>query len=190
MVRLLAFCVLLFPACDAVGAQAEIPLRVSLETLRDAFNAQLTGYRDGPCRYLRFEPASLESKDGRLHLAIPGRGALGVPFAGACQSAATWQGVMRFTLVPRIESGSVRIRLPSDGVGGVEAPPSVAGEFSEWRPVAMSLDGDEWILDVPLQTGVYRFSFVTAAGEWFVPERYPGRIQDGFGGWVALLVVP
>lgn len=120
MVRVLAFCVLLFPAYDAVGAQVEIPLRVSLDTLRDAFNAQLTGYRDGPCRYLRLKPAGLESKDGRLHLAIPGRGALGVPFAGACQTAATWQGVMHFTLAPRIDAaGRVRVRIVDSRASGI-----------------------------------------------------------------------
>ena len=124
MIRLLAFCVLLFPAYDAVGAQVEIPLRVSLDTLRDAFNAQLTGYRDGPCRYLRLKPAGLEAKDGRLHLAIPGRGALGVPLAGACQTAAAWQGVMHFTLAPRIDAaGRVRVRIVDSRASGI--PPAM-----------------------------------------------------------------
>ena len=124
MVRLLAFCALLFPAYDAMGAQVEIPLRVSLDTLRDAFNAQLTGYRDGPCRYLRLKPATLEAKDGRLHLAIPGRGALGVPLAGACQTAAAWQGVMHFTLAPRIDAaGRVRVRIVESRASGI--PPAM-----------------------------------------------------------------
>lgn len=124
MIRALAFCVLLFPAYDAAGAQVEIPLRVSLDTLRDAFNAQLTGYRDGPCRHLRLKPATLASKDGRLHLAIPGRGALGVPFAGACQTAAAWQGVMHFTLAPRIDAaGRVRVRIVDSRASGI--PPAL-----------------------------------------------------------------
>ena len=93
-------------------------------------------------------------------------------------------------LAPRIASGSVRIRLPQETTGSETGVPSVAGEFSEWKPVAMSSAGDEWVLDLPLTSGVYRFSFVSPAGEWFVPEGFPGRIDDGFGGWVALLVVP
>jgi hypothetical protein len=93
-------------------------------------------------------------------------------------------------LVPRVLSGAVRIRLPLEMTDGRAAAPSVAGEFSEWKPVAMTRDGSEWVLDLPLSSGVYRFSFVTSSGEWFVPERYPGRIDDGFGGSVALLVVP
>ena len=31
---------------------------------------------------------------------------------------------------------------------------------------------------------------VTASGEWFVPDGYPGRIDDGMGGHVAVMVVP
>jgi hypothetical protein len=93
------------------------------------------------------------------------------------------------TLVPRVARGAVRIRLPGELVDANTAP-SVAGEFSEWQTVPMARDGEEWVLDLPLQAGVYRFSFVTSGGEWFVPERYPGRIDDGFGGWVVLLVVP
>jgi hypothetical protein len=46
-----------------------------------------------------------------------------------------------------------------------------------------------WVLDLPLAPGVYRFAFVTPAGEWFVPEQYPGRMDDGMGGYVALIVV-
>ena len=94
------------------------------------------------------------------------------------------------SLVPRIERGAVRIRLPQDLVQDAAGTPSVAGEFSSWQPVAMTRAGSEWVLDLPLETGVYRFSFVSSAGAWFVPDRYPGRIDDGFGGWVALLVVP
>jgi hypothetical protein len=94
------------------------------------------------------------------------------------------------SLAPRVERGAVRIVLPSALLDADGAAPSVAGEFSEWRPTTMTRAGDVWILDLPLESGVYRFSFVSASGEWFVPERYPGRIDDGFGGWVALLVVP
>ena len=93
---------------------------MSLDTLREAFNAQVTGYRDGPCRYLHLKPATLESKDGHLHLAIPGRGALGVPLAGACQTAATWQGIMHFTLAPRIdEAGRVRVQVVDSRASGI-----------------------------------------------------------------------
>jgi hypothetical protein len=46
------------------------------------------------------------------------------------------------------------------------------------------------VLELPLASGVYRFAFVAADGEWFVPEGYPGRMDDDMGGYVAVLVVP
>ena len=119
MRRWLALLFFLLPAL-ATAAPLEIPLRVSLDTLREAFNKQLTGYRDGPCRYLHLEPAALGSKDGRLLLAIPGNAALGVPFGGACQTAANWQGTVHFTLAPRIdEAGRVRVSIVDSRASGM-----------------------------------------------------------------------
>lgn len=93
-------------------------------------------------------------------------------------------------LAPKIERGAVQIRLPVSAVpdqnGGA---PSVAGEFNEWQPAPMRQEEGVWVLDLPLAPGVYRFAFVTPAGEWFVPEQYPGRMDDGMGGYVALIVV-
>ena len=40
-----------------------------------------------------------------------------------------------------------------------------------------------------LEPGVYRYSFRSESGEWFVPESTPGRRPDGMGGFVAVLVV-
>jgi hypothetical protein len=94
------------------------------------------------------------------------------------------------SLVPRVSRGAVSIRLPADLLPADGGTPSVAGEFSRWEPLAMTRVGTEWVLDLPLEAGAYRFAFVSPAGEWFVPERYPGRLEDGFGGFVALLVVP
>ena len=94
------------------------------------------------------------------------------------------------SLAPQVGAGAVRIRLPDDvDVPGGGAP-SVVGEFSMWKPLAMTRSGSEWILELPLEAGAYRFAFVSPSGEWFVPERYPGRVDDGFGGFLALLVVP
>jgi hypothetical protein len=100
------------------AARLEIPLRVSLDTLREALSAQLTSYRDGPCRYLRLRPAQLRLEQGRLRLAVPGRGALGVPLSGQCQTAAAWQGTMHFTLEPHIDSrGRLRVRIVDSRLG-------------------------------------------------------------------------
>lgn len=73
--------------------------------------------------------------------------------------------------------------------GEAAGAPSVAGDFTEWEPRPMQRVGNEWRWTGPLSPGVYHFSFVGDSGEWFVPEGYPGRQDDGMGGWVAVLVV-
>ena len=82
--------------------------------------------------------------------------------------------------------GRATIRLP---VSASKAQPSIAGDFNEWKPVAMQRDGDNWTYVIAVSPGVYNYAFVTAAGEWFVPESVAGRKSDGMGGHVAVLVV-
>jgi hypothetical protein len=92
---------------------------------------------------------------------------------------------------PRLTAAGVVFRLPRSVVADALAgPPAVAGEFSGWQPLHMRLTDGEWRLAVAIPSGVHRFSFVSPGGEWFVPEGYPGRMDDGMGGWVAILVVP
>jgi hypothetical protein len=118
LIRFLVLCCFLVLAYDAAAARLEIPLRVSLDTLREALGAQLAPYRDGPCRYLRMKAPQLQSEQGRLRLAVPGRGALGVPLSGQCQTAAAWQGTMHFTLEPHIDSsGRLRVRIVDSRLG-------------------------------------------------------------------------
>ena len=115
-IRLLAACALLAVAGGAQAARIEIPIRVSMDTLRAALAAQLAGssYREGPCRYLKLEAPEvrLHSYKGRLKLEVPGTGALGVPLAGQCQTAAAWKGSMHFTLAPQVDgAGGLRMRI-------------------------------------------------------------------------------
>ena len=110
--RRLALIALLLPLC-ALAARVEIPLRLSMDTLRDALSAQLTStpYREGPCRYLRLQPGKLESVDGRLRLSAPGRGVFGAQNGSQCRGAA-WQGTMHITLVPELDgNGQLRLRI-------------------------------------------------------------------------------
>lgn len=90
--------------------------------------------------------------------------------------------------VPVLPSGrqAVTLSLPA---GELEAAPSVAGTFSNWRPVPMQRRGHRWQLALDLEPGVHEYSFVSADGTWFVPEGTPGRKPDGFGGHVAVLIV-
>jgi len=82
--------------------------------------------------------------------------------------------------------GRATIRLP---VSTSRTQPSIAGDFNDWKPVAMNRDGKYWTYVVALAPGVYNYAFVNAGGEWFVPESVAGRKSDGMGGHVAVLVV-
>lgn len=86
----------------------------------------------------------------------------------------------------RYEAGIATITLPADQATGT---PSVAGDFNDWKPQAMTLLDDHWTLGIRLGPGVYYYSFVSSDGSWFVPESVAGRKPDGFGGHVAVLVV-
>jgi hypothetical protein len=53
----------------------------------------------------------------------------------------------------------------------------------------MQRTGERWTITVALAPGVYNYAFVNSRGDWFVPEKHPGRKADGMGGHVAVLVV-
>ena len=82
--------------------------------------------------------------------------------------------------------GHATIRLP---VSASRTPPSIAGDFNAWTPAPMERQGDQWTYTVAVPRGVYNYSFVSASGEWFVPDGVAGRKDDGMGGHVAVLVV-
>jgi hypothetical protein len=82
--------------------------------------------------------------------------------------------------------GKALIRLP---VSASKTAPSIAGDFNSWTPAPMQRDGDHWTYSIALAPGVYNYSFVSSAGEWFVPKSVAGRKDDGMGGHVAVLVV-
>lgn len=94
------------------------------------------------------------------------------------------------TAAPDIrKNGRVVLRLPVHEAP-TTAPPSVAGDFSNWTPIRMERRKNEWRYSLDLPPGVYRFAFRNADGEWFVPASVPNRTDDGMGGWVAVVVVP
>lgn len=102
-----------------------------------------------------------------LSRAMGGRGGLGVA-------------------VPVVRRGEgIRITVPAAGVAG---PLHVAGEFSGWKLVPMRRVGGEWVLELSLPSGAYRYAVRDANGRWFVPETAYRR-PDGMGGEVALIIV-
>lgn len=90
-------------------------------------------------------------------------------------------------VTPVLAGGRVVFRVPADD--GADAP-SIAGDFNGWKPVEMRRDGDHWVAAVRVAPGVYHYAFRSAEGEWFVPDAVPNRVDDGFGGTNAVLVVP
>jgi hypothetical protein len=83
--------------------------------------------------------------------------------------------------------GGVILRMP---LRDSHSPPLVAGDFTGWEPRPMERHGTEWRFRIRLPPGAYRYAFLSAQGEWFVPESVPNRMDDGMGGWVAVVVVP
>lgn len=67
--------------------------------------------------------------------------------------------------------------------------PAVAGDFNEWQPVALRRSGDVWTVTLPIPPGMYHYAFQAANGTWFLPSSVTARIDDGFGGESALLIV-
>jgi hypothetical protein len=86
----------------------------------------------------------------------------------------------------RDRDGHSVIAIPARFTRGA---PSIAGDFTGWKPVPMERAGSRWTYTAKLVPGVYHYAFVAEDGTWFVPESVPGRQDDGMGGQVAVLVV-
>jgi hypothetical protein len=86
----------------------------------------------------------------------------------------------------RARDGRAVIAIPARSVRGT---PSIAGDFTGWKPVPMQRDGSRWTCGearagrVPLRLRRRGRHLVRA---WSVR----GRQDDGMGGQVAVLVVP
>ena len=64
----------------------------------------------------------------------------------------------------------------------------IAGDFTDWRPVALAKDGEKWRVRLPIPRGVHRFNLRLDGGTWRVP---PGvaHATDEFGGEAGLLTI-
>jgi hypothetical protein len=67
--------------------------------------------------------------------------------------------------------------------------PAVAGDFNQWQPVLLRRAGDLWRITLPIPRGTYHYAFRKADGSWFLPSSVLARLDDGFGGVSALLIV-
>lgn len=130
-----------------------------------------------------------------VELQLGGRGNAFDPVYLSSTETSFWTGLsvrlggsrgVRAPVPARYDNGRAIIRIPARSTTG---RPSIAGDFTKWKPVPMQRDGSHWTYETPLEPGVYHYAFVAEDGTWFVPESVPGRQDDGMGGHVAVLVV-
>lgn len=66
----------------------------------------------------------------------------------------------------------------------------IAGAWNEWEPVSMQAVGaNRWRVVLRIPAGIHEFSLIVDDDEWVVPDGAV-TVPDGFGGQVAVLVVP
>jgi hypothetical protein len=130
-----------------------------------------------------------------IELQLGGRGHAFDPLYLSATESSVWAGLSlrvggqaaRAPVPARTRDGRAVIAIPARAARGT---PSIAGDFTGWKPVPMRREGSRWTWTGGLEPGVYRYAFVAEDGTWFVPESVAGRQDDGMGGQVALLVVP
>lgn len=64
----------------------------------------------------------------------------------------------------------------------------IAGDFTDWRPVALVQEGGRWRARLPIARGVHRFNLRIDGGAWRVPPGV-GHATDEFGGEAGLLAI-
>jgi hypothetical protein len=108
--------------------------------------------------------------------------------AGPARAEPTWRpaGPALASIDSPESAGRLRFHLP--GASHVQ----LAGDFNGWNPTSHPLtrqDGGWWEIDLDLEPGIYQYKLVVD-GEWVLPEDVERRVDDGFGGQNAVLVIP
>jgi hypothetical protein len=204
------------PTGDARLSVVLVPLTIRAETRGWADDGATHAYAGGTLQYVR-GPLQLSGSLGQwvaggvngvvwsagastaigpqVDLQLGGRGNAFDPLYHSSTETSVWAGLSlrigggRTVLPPvpaRTRDGRAVIRLPARSAKGT---PSIAGDFTGWKPVPMEREGSHWTYTAKLDPGVYHYAFVGEDGTWFVPESVPGRQDDGMGGQVAVLVV-
>jgi hypothetical protein len=130
-----------------------------------------------------------------IELQLGGRGNAFDPLYLSATETSYWAGLslhvgggrgLGAPVPTRSRDGRAVVSLPARAAKG---RPSIAGDFTGWKPVPMQRDGTRWTYTEKLEPGTYHYAFVAEDGTWFVPESVAGRQDDGMGGHVAVLVV-
>lgn len=125
-------------------------------------------------RTIRLSPAT-----GGLALAALVAALLLLPFGetpSEPQASTAEQVVTRFVFIAP-EASSVQI----------------TGDFVDWSPDGIPLHEERatgiWTVDVPLEPGVYQYSFVIDGQEWRPDPRAVSSVDDGFGRENSVVIV-
>jgi hypothetical protein len=91
--------------------------------------------------------------------------------------------IRRFDAVA-LANGMIRIRVVAPTAQRVE----VAGDFTSWQPVSLSLASGIWTVDLRIPAGTHEVAIRADGGAWLAP---PGLVEsiDEFGGRVGVLRV-
>ena len=117
----------------------------------------------------------IHGADGSLSMSIAFR------FSGALDRAAT--AAPRGPVVV-VDPGTRRLHIHAPGASRVE----VMADFTDWETVALTHEGDGFVLPTALAPGAHRLMVRIDDGAWRAPVNLPS-VDDDYGGRVGLLAV-
>jgi 1,4-alpha-glucan branching enzyme len=91
-------------------------------------------------------------------------------------------------LVPKLETSQVHFYFHDDQAENV----SIAGDFNWWKPVSLTRRSDriwEGNIGRPV-SGRYRYKFLVDKTRWSEDPSHGLKIEDEFGGFNSILVIP
>ena len=98
------------------------------------------------------------------------------PVATAATGAASAEHVTRFVFVA---PGASSVRM--------------TGDFVSWDPEGIVLEEERgtgvWTVDVPLEPGVYQYTFIVDGTEWRPDPHAVSQVDDGFGQTNSVVIV-
>lgn len=108
-------------------------------------------------------------------------------FTGAPHETIGRRRVVAGARVSVVRVDESRRRFEIRGVRGSRV--ELMGDFTDWSPVALELDGDVWRFERLVTPGLHRMALRIDGGEWIAPANIP-HATDDLGGVVGLITVP
>jgi hypothetical protein len=109
------------------------------------------------------------------------------PTAGTAGPAAA--EVTGTTATPAVLASATRFVFVAPGAASVR----MTGDFVAWDPRGIELEDQRgtgvWTVDVPLEPGVYQYTFIVDGSEWRPDPHAVSQIDDGFGQTNSIVIV-